>query len=157
MTGQKFQKLLNPDIDEPILLLESCLSDLNVWFSENKFVCNLLKSNFVYFSPRSRNSSANFSIKSGTSVLHPVANVLNLGVIWDKHISLKSHVNKICKAASLSLYRIGALRGYLDKLTLERLVHAFISCRLDYCNALSLAYQHESYIDYKVFKIQQPV
>ena len=63
-------------------------------------------------------------------------NVLNLGVIWDKHISLKSHVNKICKAASLSLYRTGALRAYFDKLTLERLVHAFISCHLDYSNAL---------------------
>ena len=126
---QLYFSLSTSNIDEPILLLESCLSDLNVWFSENKLVCNPLKSNVVYFSPRSRNSSANFSIKS---VLHPVDNVLNLGVIWDKHISLKSHVNKICKAASLSLYRIGALRAYLDKLTLERLV----PCRLDYCNAL---------------------
>ena len=114
---QLYFSLSTSNIDEPILLLESCLSDLNVWFSENKLVCNPLKSNVVYFSPRSRNSSANFSIKSGTSVLHPVDNVLNLGVIWDKHISLKSHVNKICKAASLSLYRIGALRAYLDKLT----------------------------------------
>ena len=38
--------------------------------------------------------------------------------------------------ASFPLNRIGALRNYVDKLSMERLVHAFISTRLDYCNAL---------------------
>ena len=40
------------NIDEPIILLESCTSDLIVLFSENKLVCYPLKSNVVYFSPR---------------------------------------------------------------------------------------------------------
>ena len=134
--AQIYLSLSPSNTAEPILLLESCLSDLNVWFSENKLVCNPSKTNIIYFSPRSRISPVNFSIKFGPSVLHPVDNVLNLGVIWDKHMSLKPHINKICKTASLSLYRLGALRAYLDIFTLERLVHAFISCRLDYCNAL---------------------
>ena len=49
---------------------------------------------------------------------------------------MTSHVSKVCKTASLSLYRIGALCTFLDKVSIERLVHAFVSCRLDYCNAL---------------------
>ncbi|KAI6655640.1 RNA-directed DNA polymerase from transposon BS [Oopsacas minuta] len=107
---QLYLSLSPSNINEPILQLESCLSDINVWFGEKKFVRNTLKSNFVFFSTRSRNFLANFSITFGTSVVRPMDNVLSLGVIWDTNISLKSHVSNICKAASLSVYRIGALQ-----------------------------------------------
>ena len=49
---------------------------------------------------------------------------------------MKSHISSVCKVASYALSRIGALYNYLDKFSIERLVHAFISCRLDYCNVL---------------------
>ena len=45
-------------------------------------------------------------------------------------------ISRICKSASLSLNKIGALYNYLDKISMERLVHALISNKLDYCNAL---------------------
>ena len=72
----------------------------------------------------------------GSSVIHPVDSTLNLGVIWDKHLRMKSHISRICSVASLALSRIGALHNYLDKSSVERLVHAFISSRIDYCNSL---------------------
>ena len=46
------------------------------------------------------------------------------------------HVNHICRAAFLSLHKIGKIRSFLDRQTTERLVHAFISSRLDNCNSL---------------------
>ena len=49
---------------------------------------------------------------------------------------MKPHISNVCKVASFVLSRIGALYSCLDKSSIERLVHAFISCRLDYCNAL---------------------
>ena len=49
---------------------------------------------------------------------------------------MKSNISRICKSASLSLNKIGALYNYLDKISMERLVHAFISSKLNYCNAL---------------------
>ena len=69
-------------------------------------------------------------------MLQPVDSIINLGVCWDKHLRMKPHVSRICKVASLALNQIGALHNYLDKSSMEKLVHAFISCRLDYCNAL---------------------
>ena len=49
------------------------------------------------------------------------------------------HVNNICRAASHALYKIGQIRRYLDQPTTERLIHAFVTCRLDNCNSLLFA------------------
>ena len=41
-----------------------------------------------------------------------------------------------CKSASWGIFRIGKLRRLLNKASTERLVHAFVSSHLDYCNSL---------------------
>ena len=48
----------------------------------------------------------------------------------------RPHVNNVCKAASFAIWRIGRIRHLLDQQSAERLVHAFITSRLDYCNSL---------------------
>ena len=47
-----------------------------------------------------------------------------------------SHINSICCSAPLALRNIGRVRKHLDQANTERLVHAFITSRLDYCNSL---------------------
>ena len=49
---------------------------------------------------------------------------------------MDTHINNICRSASHALYKIGQIRLYLDQPTTERLVHAFVTCRLDNCNSL---------------------
>ena len=46
------------------------------------------------------------------------------------------HVNKLCQTASYALRAIGQIRKYLDRSSAEKLVHAFVTSRLDYCNSL---------------------
>ena len=116
--------------------LESCLFDLYNWFSANMLVCNRDKSNFIYFTSKFHNHSSSFTISFGSSVLLPVDTVRYLGVNWDEHLLMRSNIGKCCQLASFSLNRLGALHSYVDKFSMERLVHAFISSRLDYCNAL---------------------
>lgn len=60
----------------------------------------------------------------------------SLGVVLDQLLTLGTHLSNICKAAYLSIRDIGKIRLYLDKATTERLAHAFIYSRLDYCNNL---------------------
>ena len=60
----------------------------------------------------------------------------DLGVFFDKHMNLKSHISSICSSASFALGNIGKIRKHLDRVTTERLVHAFVSSRLDNCNSL---------------------
>ena len=51
-------------------------------------------------------------------------------------MDMKDHVKSVVCAATFAIYRIGQLCLYLDKPSVERLVHALVSSRLDSCNAI---------------------
>ena len=60
----------------------------------------------------------------------------SIGFIFDENATCSSHVSNICRAAFHSLYRIGKIRHLLNRASTERLIHAFITSRLDFCNSL---------------------
>ncbi len=60
----------------------------------------------------------------------------NLGVILDSSLSFENHISHVTKTAFLHLRNIAKLRNMLTVSDAEKLVHAFMTSRLDYCNAL---------------------
>ena len=54
--------------------------------------------------------------------------------IWRPWWLVPATINNICQNASLIIRNIG--RKYLSQADIKRLVHAFITSRLDYCNSL---------------------
>ena len=83
-------------------------------------------------------------IKIGQAEVSPVSSVRNLGTWFDSHLDMLTHVSKTCASAFYYLYSIRDIRKYLSRESTERLVHAFITSRLDYCNGLlygALEYQ----------------
>ncbi len=64
------------------------------------------------------------------------SSVRNLGVLFDSNLSFESHVSSICKTAFFHLKNISKLRPMLSMSNAEMLIHAFMTSRLDYCNAL---------------------
>ena len=54
----------------------------------------------------------------------------------DQCLTMSTHVSNLCKSASFALKRIGNIRQYLDQPSTEKLVHTFVSSKLDYCNSL---------------------
>ena len=49
---------------------------------------------------------------------------------------MSTQVNNICKSTYLAIRNIGKIRNYLDQPTAEKLVHAFVTSKLDFCNSL---------------------
>jgi len=96
----------------------------------NKSVLNDNKTEVLHIHSCFRNPEPLHSIRVGQSDIITVPEAHNLGVIFDEHLCLTSHVNTICKAAFLAIRNIGTIRGCLDKSATERLVHAFITSRL---------------------------
>ncbi len=62
--------------------------------------------------------------------------VKNLGVILDSNLSFEKHISNVTKTAFFHLRNIAKLRNMLPVSDAEKLFHAFMTSRLDYCNAL---------------------
>ena len=62
--------------------------------------------------------------------------VISLGVILDSDLNFNSHINKVTKTAFFHLRNIAKVRPFINQNDAEKLIHAFISSRLDYCNSL---------------------
>ncbi len=62
--------------------------------------------------------------------------VKNLGVILDSILSFENHISNVTKTAFFHLRNIAKLRNMLPVSNAEKLIHAFMTSRLDYCNAL---------------------
>ena len=75
-------------------------------------------------------------ITVGESTIEPVNMVRNLGAWFDSHMSMNSHIGKVCSKAFRSLYNIRQIRKFLSEETTKILVHAFVTSHLDYCNSL---------------------
>ncbi len=90
------------------------------------------------------------------SILHHQSK--NLGVLFDSNLSFDSHVSRICKTAffHLNIYiyiYIYKLRPMLSMSNAEMLIYAFMTSRLDYCNAL--LGRCSARLNYRWFKMQQ--
>ena len=54
----------------------------------------------------------------------------------NSQLSMKDHVQKVCKTSYYHLRQLRSIRGSLSADSCSALVRAFISSRLDYCNSL---------------------
>ncbi|XP_068707689.1 uncharacterized protein [Montipora foliosa] len=112
--------------------LEHCANDIIQWMKDNKLLCNTSKTEVLHFTSRFLDVDSII----GNSVKELTSEARDLGVILDHHLKMSSHINNICKSASYSLRRIGQIRRYLNTASTEKLVHASITSKLDYCNSL---------------------
>ncbi len=62
--------------------------------------------------------------------------IKNLGVILETDLSFSSHVKAVTKSAYYHLKNIARIRCFVSSQELEKLVRAFITSRVDYCNGL---------------------
>ena len=61
---------------------------------------------------------------------------LNLGVLFDPTLSFTDHIQQISKSSFALLNNFRAIRPYFNQKGFEILINAFISSKLDYCNAI---------------------
>ena len=125
-------------IDNNISRLEKCVEDIRAWMKLNLLKLNDDKTELLVITSRpSRSQSLDISIKVGDQYISPSDDPpKNLGVLFDSTCSLRDHVANVCRSINFNLYSIGKIRKYLDRPTVEKLVNATITSRLDYCNSL---------------------
>ncbi|XP_067237023.1 uncharacterized protein, partial [Chanodichthys erythropterus] len=128
---------LRPDETYKFTKLTECIADIKNWMTRNFLLLNSEKTDILIFGPKtSSRKNLEYSLTLDGCSIKPSSSVRNLGVLFDTNLSFESHVSSICKTAFFHLKNISKLRHMLSMTNAEQLVHAFMTSRLDYCNAL---------------------
>ncbi len=127
-----------PDETHQIEKLTECIVDIKNWMMSNFLLLNSEKTEVLIIGPKTptSNNREHCLTLDGCSVNSSSSSVKNLGVLFDSNLSFESHVSSICKTAFFHLKNISKLRPMLSTSNAEMLIHAFMTSRLDYCNAL---------------------
>ena len=70
------------------------------------------------------------------SVISLTKSVRSLGVVLNDRITMDAHANNVVRSCSYQLCQIRSIRSSLTAKAALTLVHAFVSCRLEYCNSV---------------------
>jgi hypothetical protein len=125
---------LSPTDKDPLGSLCDCLDQINSWLSQNFLQLNKEKTEVILFGRKDgKDKMATLFRAKGFEVR---TKVRNLGVIIDSDLNFDNHMRAVTRTSFYHLKNIAKLRDLMSQSDLEKLVHAFISSRLDYCNGL---------------------
>lgn len=127
------------DVESAFSRMERCLSDIKRWMNTMRLKMNSDKTELMVVTTR-RGAIDNVPVifiddqEAKTSKMARL-----LGVLLDEHLDLDKHVQSMCRSAWYHLKNISRIRRCLPDEACERLIHAFITTKIDYCNGLLYA------------------
>ena len=116
--------------------MECLVHDMRTWYSNNFLMSNDSKTEILILFSKFSPTFYKFPIVVGDYAMNPTTSVKNLGVTFDQNLNMINHINHLVSLAFLKIREIYFHRRYLTKESLETLVHAYITNRVDYCNSL---------------------
>uniref|UniRef100_A0A669DDM8 Reverse transcriptase domain-containing protein n=1 Tax=Oreochromis niloticus TaxID=8128 RepID=A0A669DDM8_ORENI len=125
---------LRLDCKDSLQPLFSCLSDVKTWMALNFLHLNESKTEVIVFGlPKDPNPSFDFM---GPLTSECTSSIKSLGVTFDSAFKFDKQISSVVKGSFYHLRILAKVKSYLCRNDLERVVHAFITSRLDYCNSL---------------------
>ncbi|XP_068507191.1 uncharacterized protein [Syngnathus scovelli] len=117
--------------------LEACLAEIKQWMSLNFLRVNPEKTEMLIIGPASyQHLFKKTTITIDNRTITQSDTVTNLRVIFDQMLSFQKHIKNITRIAFFHLRNIAKIRPILSTGDAETIIHAFITSRLDYCDAL---------------------
>ena len=103
--------------------------------ASNRLKLNEKKTELLYLQSRFKKTSDQpTAMTIGNDTVTFSKSVRNLGFMFDETMKMDAQISHMSKASYAVIRKISLLRKYLDGPTTEKLVHAFLTSRLDYCN-----------------------
>ncbi len=126
-----------PGETHQIVKLMGRIVDIKNWMTNNFLQLNSEKTEVLIIWPKNHTSNnLEHCLTLNGCSLDSSSSVRNLGVLFNSNLSFNSHVSSICKTNFFNLTNISKLKPMLSMSHAEILIHAFMTSRLDYCNAL---------------------
>ena len=122
--------------------LQNCLNDIKSWMELNFLNLNENKTEIVMFGrPDLLNK---FAGSLGPLAAHNHSSAKSLGVLFDSSFKFDKQISSVVKSSFFQLRVLPKVKGYLSTKDFERIIHAFITSRLDYCNSLYVGLDQSS-------------
>ena len=100
-----------------IAKIQDCLSDLDEWMFLNKLKLNKDKTVILFFYSKHCPIKSLPPLRFGNDTINPFDSARNIGAIFDRTMSMLSHVNLVCKSAFYYLRYISLIKNsYLQRL-----------------------------------------
>ena len=125
---------MSPDDTRPMDALFNCILDIKSWKAENFLQLNQGKTEVLVLGPEAQREKLLPKLQSMS--FNPSAQVKDMGVLLDSELTFIPHIKNITKIGFYHLKNIARIRPILPRVNTETLMHAFITSRIDYCNAL---------------------
>jgi hypothetical protein len=119
--------------------LSNCISEIRTWMTLNYLKLNDAKTEFFVagsaYNIRHLQCNA-IELTIGSSTIKPSTVVRNLGVYFDRTMTLTSHIDNLRRSILFHIKNIWRIRRFIDTDTCHHAVRALVISRIDYCNAL---------------------
>ena len=119
--------------------MEQCIDAVHTWCSSKCLQLNPTKTEIIWLgTPASlkRLQHTDISLHVGSVTIKPTSVVRDFGVLLDSELSMRQHIGNITGLFYYHLQRLKNVRRILGPTNTCRLVSAFVSSRLDYCNSI---------------------
>jgi hypothetical protein len=117
--------------------MENCIKDIRQFLLENKLCNNSEKTEFLLIGNRnSLNSLKLESIKVEDAVIRVADNVKNLGVFFDKYMTMEKQISNMCRKVYHNIKNISKIRKSLSYDDAKTVVNALVTPHLDYGNSV---------------------
>ena len=127
----------NNDWQDGLARIELCVSEIREWMNRNMLKLNDDKTELIVFASKYKQDLYNdLSIKIGDTVVDCSSQVRDLGVIFDRVLSLRQHVSYTSRACRFHLRNISRIRKYIPQDISIVLIKSLVMSRLDYSNGL---------------------
>ncbi len=113
--------------------LSACLTEVKAWLSLNFLNFNESKTEIIIFAP---SDTPKINLGGLSSAVKQW--VKNLGVVFDESLKFDRQINYVMKSCFFQLSLLSKVKTFILFKNFEKVIHAFISSRLDYCNSKRL-------------------
>ncbi len=132
-----FSPISENEEDRAIESLEKAIEDIRVFMVRNKLKLNDEKTEVIFLGTKTRlkDISSN-GINVGDNNISPAEKIRNLGVIFDRTLSMEEQVKATCKSGFYHIKNLWRIRKFLNAEQANVASNAFITSKLDYGNSL---------------------
>jgi len=105
------------------------VSDIASWCASRRLQLNAAETELIWFGSRqmlAKLTDSDLTLDTGTTVIHPLNSVRDLGIHLDSELTMKTHISKVVSCCHHQLCRIRQVRRLVRQDVAQQLVSAFI-------------------------------